>query len=77
MPLKEEKVFEMEKKNRLLREEFIDISTENSVVSDDIHNLICGLAFDNSGTKIERYYKYDSKGNPSSQRASTILAGFT
>jgi len=37
---------------------------ENSVVSDDIHSLVCGRAFDNSGTKIEGYYKYDSKGNP-------------
>jgi|GEM_PF-5135282 len=30
MPLKEEKVFEMEKKNRMLREEFINETMEDS-----------------------------------------------
>jgi len=30
MPLKEEKVFEMEKKNRILREEFINETMEDS-----------------------------------------------
>ncbi|HOE93338.1 MAG TPA: DUF2341 domain-containing protein [Methanofastidiosum sp.] len=37
--------------------------TENSVVSEDIHSLLCGKAFNNNGTNIESYYRYDSKGN--------------
>ena len=36
---------------------------ENPTVSGDIHTLLCGKAFENDGTDIESYYKYDSKGN--------------